>query len=187
MTTHITHAQDHLAALPQDHPLQISLANTLTHYTRRAPNLTATFIHLLPEILSTTDSDFGFLAEVVYATPTTPYLHSHAVVDIYKANYTTNDIVSNLNFHNLDTLNGAILTSKAPVLSNDPANDPRSGGVPAGHMQLSCFLGFPFIIDGQLLGAFAMANKPGGYTNADIELLDPLAHIGGLLIAADRD
>ncbi len=71
-------------------------------------------------------------------------------------------------------------------MSNDPTNDPRSGGVPAGHMKLSCFLGIPFIVAGQLLGACAMANKPGGYTDADIEYCAPLAQIGGLLIAADR-
>lgn len=60
-------------------------------------------------------------------------------------------------------------------------------------MQLTSFLGIPFIIDGQLLGAAAMANTSqtaaatsGGYTAADIERCNPLAEIGGLLIAANR-
>jgi hypothetical protein len=53
-------------------------------------------------------------------------------------------------------------------------------------MKLSCFLGIPFIVDGQLLGACSMANTLGGYTDADIEDCAPLAQIGGLLIAADR-
>jgi hypothetical protein len=132
--THLTHATIHLNTLSTEHPLHTALATALATYTANS-NLTATFVRLLPEILKTSASDFGFLAEVVYATPT---------------------------------------------------NDPRSGGVPAGHMKLSCFLGIPFIVAGQLLGACAMANKPGGYTDADIEYCAPLAQIGGLLIAADR-
>jgi hypothetical protein len=31
-----------------------------------------------------------------------------------------------------------------------------------------------------------MANKSGGYANADVELCQPLCEIGGLLIAAAR-
>ena len=85
-------------------------------------------VSLLPPILQVADSQFGFLAEVCYSLGGEPYLLSHAVIDIYKPNYTHQDILSNLQFHNLDTLNGAVMTSKGPVLSNDPKNDPRSGG-----------------------------------------------------------
>ena len=188
MHPYLDRASSHLDTLPPNHPLHAPLSTALTTYTATSDR-TPTFVHLLPHILETTNSNFGFLAEVVYpnSNPTTPYLHSHAVVDIYKPNYTINDIVTNLNFHNLDTLNGAIMTSKAPVLATDPATDPRSGGVPVGHMKIAAFLGIPFIIDDQLLGACAMANKPGGYREAEIELCRPLAEIGGLLIAADRN
>jgi GAF domain-containing protein len=78
------------------------------------------------------------------------------------------------------------MTSKAPVISNDPAHDSRAGGVPAGHQKLQAFLGMPFILEGELLGASSMGNKPGGYTDADVELFGYVAEIGGLLIAADR-
>ncbi|MCZ6773244.1 MAG: hypothetical protein O7G83_14875 [Proteobacteria bacterium] len=55
---------------------------------------------------------------------------------MYKPNYGPHDIVSNLQFHNLDTLNGAVMTSRRPVLSNEPKRDPRSGGLPPGHARL---------------------------------------------------
>ena len=85
--THLTHATIHLNTLSTEHPLHTALATALATYTANS-NLKATFVRLLPEILKTSASDFGFLAEVVYATPTKPYLHSHAVVDICKSNYT---------------------------------------------------------------------------------------------------
>ena len=175
-------AATHLDVLATDHPLHAPLSDALDC----AGGLTPAFVDLLPPVLECTGSTFGFLAEVVYATPQRPYLHSHAVVDIYKPNYTIRDIVTNLNFHNLDTLNGAIMTSRAPVIANAPASDPRSGGVPAGHRPIQSFLGLPFLVDDQLVGACAMANKSGGYANADVELCQPLCEIGGLLIAAAR-
>ena len=78
------------------------------------------------------------------------------------------------------------MTSRAPVIANEPASDPRSGGVPAGHRPIQSFLGLPFLVDDQLVGACAMANKSGGYADADVELCQPLCEIGGLLIAAAR-
>ena len=189
MNPYLDRANAHLAQLEQQRPspnskLLDALGSALAAYAH-TPDLTATFVHLLPELLEIARSPFGFLAEIAYSGAT-PYLKSHAVVDIYKPNFTHRDIVSNLSFWNLDTLNGAIMTSRAPVVSNDPANDPRSGGVPSGHMTLQAFLGMPFLVDDQLLGALAIANKPGGYTDADVELFGDLAEIGGLLIAADR-
>ncbi|NKB69078.1 MAG: GAF domain-containing protein [Candidatus Latescibacteria bacterium] len=184
MNPHLSRATAYLDGLPPEADLHTPLADALATYIRTS-DLTAAFVHLLPDILEITQSNFGFLAEVEYAG-STPYLHSHAVVDIYKANYSRRDIVTNLNFYNLDTLNGAIITSQKPVLSNDPATDPRAGGVPAGHMKIAAFLGLPFIIDDQLLGACALANRPGGYSENDIELCRPLCQVGGRLIAAQR-
>ena len=182
MHSALERAATHLDALATDHPLHAPLSDALAF----AGNLTPAFVGLLPPVLECTGSTFGFLAEVVYATPQRPYLHSHADVDIYKPNYTIRDIVTNLNFHNLDTLNGAIMTSRAPVIANEPSSDPRSGGVPAGHSQIQTFLGLPFLVDNQLVGACAMANKPGGYSDDDVERCRPLCEISGLLIAAAR-
>ena len=182
MPSHLQRAAANLDTLALDHPLREPLTTALDN----PAGLTPTFVDLLPPVLECTYSSFGFLAEVVYSTPDRPYLHSHAVVDIYKPNYTIRDIVTNLNFHNLDTLNGAIMTSRAPVIANEPSSAPRSGGVPAGHRQIQTFLGLPFLVDDELVGACAMANKPGGYSDSDVERCRPLCEIGGMLIAAAR-
>ena len=191
MKTYLGRAASRLEVLGRQNPetsvtseLLGALSAAVDAYDQTA-DLPRTFVQLLPELVGILESDFGFLAEVAYEGGN-PFLRSPAVVDIYKPNYTRHDVVSNLNFWNPDTLNGAIMTSKAPVVSNDPVNDLRAGGVPLGHMQLQAFLGMPFMLEGELLGASSMANKAGGYTDADVELFGHVAEIGGLLIAEDR-
>ena len=126
-----------------------ALAQALTVYSA-TESVTKAFVHLLPEVLRLSQSPFGFLAEVRYSAINKPYLYSHAVTDIYKPGFGLYDIVTDLQFHNLDTLNGAIMTGRRPVLTNDPPNDPRSGGLPFGHAGLKAFLGLPFLVDDDL-------------------------------------
>ena len=163
-----------------------ALAQALTVYST-TKSVTKAFVHLLPEVLRVSQSPFGFLAEVRYSAPNRPYLYSHAVTDIYKPGFGLYDIVTDLQFHNLDTLNGAIMTGRRPVLTNNPPNDPRSGGLPFGHAGLEAYLGLPFLVDDDLVGATSLGDRPGGYSEREIELLTPLCEIGGLLIATHRN
>ncbi len=166
--------------------LLAALAQALTVYST-TKSVTKAFVRLLPAVLRVSQSPFGFLAEVRYSAMNKPYLYSHAVTDIYKPGFGLYDIVTDLQFHNLDTLNGAIMTGRHPVLTNDPPNDPRSGGLPFGHAGLEAFLGLPFLVDDDLVGATSLGDRPGGYSQREVELLTPLCEIGGLLIAADRN
>ena len=163
-----------------------ALAQALTAYSA-AESVTKAFVQLLPEVLRVSQSPFGFLAEVRYSAMNKPYLYSHAVTDIYKPGFGLYDIVTDLQFHNLDTLNGAIMIGRRPVLTNDPPNDPRSGGLPFGHAGLKAFLGLPFLVDDDLVGATSLGDRPGGYSEREVELLAPLCEIGGLLIATHRN
>ena len=169
-----------------------ALARALWCYTQ-TKSIERAFVQLLPDALSISGSRFGFLAEVEYGASGAPYFLSHAVVDVYKPDFGPEDIVSGLQFHNLDTLNGAVMTSGSPVLTNEPDRDPRRGGLPPGHAPLKSYLGLPFLVpDGArdsehaLVGGAALANRPGGYSEADIALLQPLCDVAALMIAAHR-
>ena len=168
----VTNQKDQASAV-----LLSALAQALTVYSA-TESVTKAFVQLLPEVLRVSQSPFGFLAEVRYSTPNRPYLYSHAVTDIYKPGFGLYDIVTDLQFHNLDTLNGAIMTGRRPVLTNDPPNDPRSGGLPFGHAGLEAFLGLPFLVDEELVGATSLGDRPGGYSEREVELLAPLCEIG---------
>ena len=177
----VTNQKDQASAV-----LLSALTQALTIYSA-TESVTKAFVQLLPEVLRVSQSPFGFLAEVRYSTPNRPYLYSHAVTDIYKPGFGLYDIVTDLQFHNLDTLNGAIMTGRRPVLTNDPPNDPRSGGLPFGHAGLEAFLGLPFLVDEELVGATSLGDRSGGYSEREVELLAPLCEIGGLLIATHRN
>ena len=150
-------------------------------------DLEATFVALLPDVLEITGSDFGFLAEVCHSWNQTPYLQSHAVRNIYKSDYTYRDVVSNLQFFNLNTLNGAIIKERAPVVTSDPERDPRSGGLPFGHERLKSYCGLPFLVEDTLVGALALANRPGGYPPNEVEALQPLCAVSGRMISHARN
>src|SRR5262249_2794414 len=53
--------------------------------------------------------------------------------------------------------------------------DPRFQWWPAAHMRLKAFLGVPILDGDDILGAIFLANKAGGFTDEDEELLRLLA------------
>ncbi|OLB81965.1 MAG: diguanylate cyclase [Actinobacteria bacterium 13_2_20CM_2_71_6] len=57
----------------------------------------------------------------------------------------------------------------------DIRSDPCFGWWPAAHPELRAFLGMPICDGNQTLGAIYLANKEGGFTDADEELLGVLA------------
>lgn len=79
----------------------------------------------------------------------------------------------------------SVLKYGKPVISNDPKNDPRSVGAPRGHPTIETFMGIPFFKEGgQCIGMFAVANKPGGYSEEDVSFLEPFTVTCSNLIQA---
>ena len=90
-------------------------------------------------------------------------------------------------FRNLNNLFGHVVDSGRPVISNDPAGDPRRGGLPHGHPPLKAFMGLPLLRGGQLVGMLAVANRPGGYDDSQVEHLRPFTNTCAVLIEAYRN
>ncbi len=86
-----------------------------------------------------------------------------------------------MEFTNLRSLFGVVMTTGKAVISNDPSTDPRRCGIPDGHPPLNSFMGLPLYNGETLVGMIGMANRPGGYNQDFIEYLQPLlttcAHI----------
>ena len=66
------------------------------------------------------------------------------------------------------------------LLCNDLPTHPDRVGFPEGHIPLHCFLGVPLKGDGEVVGMISVANKPGGYTEADKNILLRLASVVSL-------
>jgi PAS domain S-box-containing protein len=164
-----------------------------SHYIRGAPPRQV-FDTLLPEILSLTGSAFGFIAEVWRDAQGAPYLKVFNLTDIAWDEATRRHVEqrrdSGLEFRNLHSLLGEAVLTQQPVIANDPASDPRRAGLPPGHPPLHAYLGVPLQQGGVLVGVVGLANRPGGYDEALVRLLQPLfgtvAFILGQL-QADRE
>ena len=72
-------------------------------------------------------------------------------------------------------LYGRVVDSGRGYYTNEPANHPDSIGVPTGHPPLTSFLGVPLAVGRRVDGMIAVANKPGGYDDDDLRMLEGLA------------
>jgi len=148
------------------------------------------FDELLNDFLTLTSSDSGFVGEVLRRTDGTPYLKVQAITNFAwdhasRILYETS-AAEGFEFANLNTLFGAALHSGEVLISNDPANDLRSGGTPAGHPKLSAFLCIPVYSEKKLVGMVGLANKPRGYHQADVDYLQPLIDTYAQVLAFNK-
>jgi signal transduction histidine kinase len=70
---------------------------------------------------------------------------------------------------------GLMLHEPTPVRLSDIRAHPKFGWWPAAHPVLVDFLGMPIIDGDQILGALYLANKPGGFTAEDEDLVRLIA------------
>ncbi len=70
---------------------------------------------------------------------------------------------------------GWILEHGEPLLTNAPRRDPRSGGLPEGHLPIHCFLGLPAVHEGKVQGLVAVANAPEGFGDRDLKAAEHFA------------
>jgi diguanylate cyclase (GGDEF)-like protein/PAS domain S-box-containing protein len=91
-----------------------------------------------------------------------------------------------ITFHRFGGLWGWVLEHGQPLLTNNPAADPRSGGTPPGHFPIQRFVSVPAIIEGKLVGQIGLANAPRDYTARDQEVCERLARLLALAIHRQR-
>ncbi len=148
------------------------------------------FESLLTDLLRVCESEYGFIGEVLFDAAARPFLRTNAITNIAWDDESRRlfeaSAVTGFEFRNLDSLFGAALRSGAPVIANDPASDPRRGGLPRGHPPLRAFLGVPIRVGGRLVAMIGVANRPGGYHAELVEWLQPLLATIGQMIEARR-
>lgn len=72
------------------------------------------------------------------------------------------------------------------LMTNDAKNDPRSCGIPEGHVPIDSFLSVPAHIGNALVGQIALANAARPYTQYDVALVKRLATLYALAIQRQR-
>jgi diguanylate cyclase (GGDEF)-like protein len=117
-----------------------------------------------------TRSRFGFVG---YIDPNSGYMISPTMTrDIWdKCQVKDKSIV----FKKLSGLWGWVLDNRQPLLTNTPSEDPRSCGIPPGHLPIRRFLSAPALIGGRLVGLIALANSDRNYMERDLNLITRMA------------
>lgn len=145
---------------------------------------------LLSGLLRLTGSQYGFIGEVLRDEHGAPYIKTHSLTDISwdEESRRMRDSYQNdgMEFRNLNSLFGAVMTSGEMVLSDDPKTDPRSGGLPPGHPPLNRFLGMPVYYGDDMVGLYGLANRAEAYDLELLSLLSPFNASYAALIAAHR-
>lgn len=135
------------------------------------------FDGMLNALLSLTDSEYGFIGEVFHEDDGTPFLKTHAITNIAWNDETRSlyeeNVEQGLEFRNLDSLFGSVITTASVVIANEPATDPRRTGVPKGHPPLNAFLGLPFFHRDKMIGMVGIANRADGYDQVLVDSLKP--------------
>ncbi|MDH5765330.1 MAG: GAF domain-containing sensor histidine kinase [Gammaproteobacteria bacterium] len=148
------------------------------------------FDSLLISLLKLTGSEYGYIGEVLYQPDGNPFLRTHAISNIAwdddTRKFYEQHAPTGLEFYNLNTLFGYVLDKQEIVISNDPGNDPRAGGLPPGHPDLNAYLGLPFMADGKLVGSAGISNRVNGYDDELVEFLKPFMATCANILLANR-
>ena len=148
------------------------------------------FEEMLEQLLALSDSEYGFVGEVLYKEDGAPFLKTYAITNIAwneeTRGFYEKYAPTGMEFYNLNTLFGHVMTTGEPVISNDPDSDPRSGGRPPGHPPLRAFLGIPLSSRSELIGMIGLANRPDGYDESVINFLAPFLSTCTSIIEAYR-
>jgi signal transduction histidine kinase/HAMP domain-containing protein len=145
------------------------------------------FQDLLHDLLVLTESEYGFIDEVLPTEDGTPYLRIRSITDISwdeesRKMYQKFADEKGFDFPAIRGLWGAVVRTGKPVI----ANDPRRSGMPQGHPPVDCFLGLPFHSGGTVIGMAGLANRPGGYNNEIADFLEPYLATCATIIEGHR-
>ncbi len=77
-------------------------------------------------------------------------------------------------------LRQVVVESGKPVFENNFSESKWSSLVPPGHMVLENVLFAPLLVQGKAVGLLGLANKSGGFTSGDCEMVNAFAELGAI-------
>ncbi len=173
--------------LKQSNDLLAALGAAQTQFIREG-NSRDIFEGLLAALLRLSGSEFGFIGGVYPDGHASPVLRLLAATDISWNAETRAFFAANreqgIQFTNMGTLFGHVVTTGEAVISVNPATDPRAAGLPPGHPPLNSFMGLPIRVGERVVGMVAVANRPDGYDETIAAFLGPLLSTCGTIIEA---
>ena len=148
------------------------------------------FDTLLSNSLRLTQSEYGFICEVLKSRHGIAYLKANSICDLSWDDATIElnkkSVQQGLEFHDLDLLFDPRLDKKTPVISNNLSFERKIGDLPKDHPPLRHFLAIPIQHDGEVVAMMGIANCPEGYDKLSVDFLQPVTITIGQLVNAAR-
>lgn len=171
----------------QQQVISYEISDLRARYIEYASDLKKFFSHLLTKILNLTESEYGFIGEIVEGEEGR-YLKTYWLSDISWNEETRKFFKENapkgLIFKNLKTLFGYVIRTEKPMITNDPLHHPESGGLPKGHPPLRSFMGIPIFFSGKFIAMAGVANRKEGFSEEFYDYLKPYFEVVGEMIHA---
>lgn len=138
----------------------------------------AAFEELLEKILQLSGADYGLIAEKLENEAGAPYLKTLAISNIAWDEETrlwyASSAKGGMEFRNIDNLRGEPLRTGKVLIANDPKRHPASTGVPCGHLAMDNLMILPLVLEDEILGEVALANRTGGFDRTLAGELGPI-------------
>ena len=149
------------------------------------------FESLIVDLKVLTQSPFGVMGQVQATATGAPVLRIHAISDSAWSDEVQARFVLHLDegmvLDSPPSFLGASLRSDQPTLLKGLSREAAWDGLPAGCPAVRDWMGLPIHAAGELVALVGLANRPGGYTPADVEFLAPLLATVGQLEVARRE
>ncbi len=178
---HITHRKDVQDALSWESDLNSAIAE-LAQALISSVSLESISRMVLKEAQKLTGSAFGFVGYIDSDT-------KHMIVASMTCEVWGQCGMEEerpVEFESFGGLWGWALEHQRPLMLNDVEGDPRSGGLPAGHVPIRRFLVAPALIGDTLMGQVALANSERPYTGRDLAAVKRFASLYAIAVEAQR-
>lgn len=83
-------------------------------------------------------------------------------------------------------LQGEVYGTGRPVIRNDVSGGEATESMPEGRLALDNLVLAPLVIDGNVVGSLAFANKPGGFTEHDARTASAFGELAAIALHSDR-
>ncbi|HLK57260.1 MAG TPA: response regulator [Chthonomonadaceae bacterium] len=149
-----------------------------------------TFERLLHSLLTLTQSEYGFIGEILATPRGQPYLKTFVVAEANARKKPRNGgkrDVSELDAEALKTLCGIVRAENRPFFANDAETLALAQQLGLTNVPLQNFLALPLMKGRSLVGIIGIANRMDGYDEGLTAYLEPCCHTCASLIDAQRN
>lgn len=178
-----------IRALPSEQAILDAVSKALSGY-QGVSDPSVLLSGLIESLLELTESECGFVGEICFSEKNIPYLVNYSANNVSWDSNTRKLYLAlqkkGIKFTKLYTLLGKVIKSGHAIVSNNPEDDPRVGGVSRGHPAVKTVMGIPVFHSGEMVGIAGVANRLSGYPPQLANRLKPFMAVCGFLIESYR-